>query len=161
MIRTSATVFINRPIETVYRFVSEDFFENYPRWSPEVIRLEQTSEGPVRIGTTGWQIRRDRGVRNEASFRVSECTPLRTISFVSMTGPSFTVRYSFETAPRGTRLTFSFELKPELFMRPAQRAIQAAFDDDSRRVVDTIRSLLETSLSPGQASSPDAGEERA
>jgi hypothetical protein len=100
-------------------------------------------------------------MRNEASFRVNECTPLRTISFVSMTGPSFTVRYSFEPVPRGTRLTFSFELKPELFMRPAKRAMKAAFDAESRRVVDNIRSLLETSLSPEQPSPPDAGEERA
>jgi hypothetical protein len=145
MITTRASVLIERPIEAVYRFVSLDFFENYPKWSPEVVQLEQTSEGPIEVGTTGWQVRRDRGIRNEARFRVNECLPLRTIEFVSITRPDFSVRYSFETVDRGTRLTFSFELKPELYMRPAQRALKVAFDVESRRVVDNIKTLLETS----------------
>ena len=160
MIRTRATILINRPIETVYRFVSEDFFENYRKWSPEVIQLEQTSVGPVRTGTTGRQVRRDRGFRSEAAFRVTECVPLRSIGFASMTRPHFSVRYLFEPAHQATRLIFSFELKPELFMRPLRRALNAAVDSEGRRVVSNIKALLEASPAPGERTSPGASGNR-
>lgn len=156
MIRTRTSVLINRPVETVYRFVSEDFFENYRKWSPEVVQLEQTSIGPVRTGTTGRQVRRDRGFRSETVFRVTECVPLRAIGFVSLTKPHFSVRYSFEAAPQATRLTFSFELKPELFMRPLQRALNAAIDSEGRRVVNNIKSLLEDAPPQGERPPPGA-----
>lgn len=160
MIRTRASVLINRPIEAVYRFVSEDFFGNYRKWSPEVIQLEQTSIGPVRTGTTGRQVRRDRGFRSEAVFRVTECVPLRSIGFASLNRPYFSVRYSFEPAPQATRLIFSFELKPELFMRPLQRALNATVDSEGRRVVNNIKALLEASPSPVERASPGAGGNR-
>ena len=156
MIRTRASVLIERPIEAVFRFVSEDFFENYRKWSPEVIRLEQTSIGPIRTGTTGRQVRRDRGFRSETTFRVTECVPLRTIGFASLTKPYFSVRYLFEPARQATRLTFSFELKPELFMRPLQRGLNAAIDAEGRRVVNNIKSLLEASPPPRERPSPSA-----
>jgi hypothetical protein len=156
MIRTRTSVVINRPIETVYRFVSEDFFENYRKWSPEVVQLEQTSIGPVRTGTTGRQVRRDRGFRSEAVFRVTECVPLRSIGFVSLTKPHFSVRYSFEAASRATRLTFSFELKPELFMRPFQGALNGAIESEGRRVVNNIKSLLEDAPPQGERPPPGA-----
>ena len=160
MIRTRASVLINRPIEAVYRFVSEDFFENYRKWSPEVVQLEKTSIGPVRTGTTGRQVRRDRGFRSETVFRVTECVPLRAIGFASLSKPRFSVRYFFEPSRQATRLTFSFELKPELFMRPFQRAMSAAVDSEGRRVVNNIKSLLEGEPTSAARPSPGAGDGR-
>ena len=156
MIRARASVLINRPTEAVYRFVSEDFFKNYRRWSPEVVQLEQTSAGPVRTGTTGRQVRRDSGFRSESVFRVTECVPLRRICFTSLNKPHFSVCYVFESVPPATRLTFSFELKPELFMRPFQRTLTAAVDSESSRVVSNIKALLEAAPAPAQRHSADA-----
>jgi hypothetical protein len=47
----NASVVIDRPPEAVFRFVGEQFFANYPRWSPEVRELRQIGSGPVRVGT--------------------------------------------------------------------------------------------------------------
>ena len=41
-IGTVSTV-INKPIDKVFNFIAVDFFENYPRWSPEVQELEMLS----------------------------------------------------------------------------------------------------------------------
>ncbi len=155
MIRARASILINRPTEAVFRFVSEDFFKNYRKWSPEVVQLEQTSAGPVRTGTTGRQVRRDSGFRSETLFRVTECVPLRRICFRSLNKPQFSVRYVFEPVPPATRLTFSFELKPELFMRPFQRALTAAVDSESTRVVSNIKALLEAAPAPEARPSAD------
>ena len=34
-----------------------NFFSNYPRWSPEVVDLEQLSDGEIAVGTMGRQVR--------------------------------------------------------------------------------------------------------
>ena len=59
MITAQASTLIRRPLEDVFRYVSVDFFQNYPKWSPEVIELKCMSPGPVRLGTVGRQVRND------------------------------------------------------------------------------------------------------
>ena len=39
-----SSVVIRRPAEEVFRFIGEDFFENYPKWSPEVKNLKALSD---------------------------------------------------------------------------------------------------------------------
>jgi len=34
-----ASAIIRKPVDDVFRFIGEEFFENYPRWSPEVKEL--------------------------------------------------------------------------------------------------------------------------
>lgn len=72
---------IKRPPEDVFRFVGERFFENYPRWSPEVVELTPLSDGPVGVGTMARQVRVDQGRRSESIFRVSVTS--HTAGFVS------------------------------------------------------------------------------
>ena len=48
-----SSVIIRKPMEEVFRFIGEDFFENYPKWSPEVKDLKALSDGPVKVGTRG------------------------------------------------------------------------------------------------------------
>ena len=63
-----ASVVIHRSPEAVFRFVGEQFFTNYPRWSPEVQELRQIGSGPVKAGTRASSAR-----RSGASVRVDIC----------------------------------------------------------------------------------------
>ncbi len=56
MLRAKAQILIRRPTGQLYDLVASEFFQNSPRWSLEVMELELTSPGPVRIGTTGSQV---------------------------------------------------------------------------------------------------------
>jgi len=67
-----SSVIIGKRAEEVFRFIGEDFFENYPKWSPEVKNLNALSDGPVRVGTLARQVRVDFGYRSESDFRVLE-----------------------------------------------------------------------------------------
>jgi len=45
-----ACIRINKPIEEVFHFVGESFFENYPKWALEVTEFEPLDGEKVFIG---------------------------------------------------------------------------------------------------------------
>lgn len=144
MLHANHSILINRCIDDVYRFVALEFFDNYPRWSPEVLELEQISAGAMRVGVTGRQVRLDSGYRNEARFRVSGLEALRELRFTSISKPHFEVCYRFEPAAASTRVTFEFRLEPTLVMLPFQNRIRGLIEQGGARVVANLQSLLET-----------------
>jgi hypothetical protein len=143
MIRAESSVLIERPVEAVFQFVAVDFFANYRKWSPEVVALEQTSAGALRQGSTGRQVRCDAGHRSESRFRVTTYESMRAIAFASISGPRYRVDYRFQAVASATRVTFRFELQPELFLRPFERLLDGAVRRGSDRVVRNLKRLLE------------------
>ncbi len=71
MVKARADILIQKPLDLVYDFVVRDFFVNYPRWSPEVRRLDVLTPGPVRVGSRAHQVRIDQGRQSESTFRVT------------------------------------------------------------------------------------------
>jgi len=69
VVKARADILIRRPPEVVFGFVARDFFANYPRWSPQVQRLELLTPGPIRVGSRARQVRIDQGRRSESTFR--------------------------------------------------------------------------------------------
>jgi hypothetical protein len=150
MIRASATTLIARPPPQVFQFVAADFFENYQRWSPEVVSVQQLSQGPVELGTTGRQIRIDHGRRTDATFRVSAFEPEERITFEGISDP-FAISYRLEGVGDGTRLTFELELsRLAFYMRPFERLIRGGVQDAAERIVRNIKDLIEAEVPKGQ-----------
>jgi hypothetical protein len=143
MIRAQATTVIARPSAEVFRFVATDFFANYPRWSPEVMMLRATSPGPIRVGSTGRQVRVDYGRRTDLSFRVSVFEQCRRVDFQGISLPMLS-SYRFVEIDRRTRLTFVFELKRlDFVLRPFSGLINLKAQQGAQQVVLNIKRLLE------------------
>lgn len=146
MVRAQTQTLIGRPTDSVYGFVAEDFFANYPRWSPEVVELQRMSTGPVRLGTTGRQVRIDQGRRTESTFRVTRFERGRCVVFQGISSP-FLITYSLEPVGNHTRLTFTFELsRLELYMRPFEKLIRYAIQDGTQRVARNLKALIEAEI---------------
>jgi len=147
MVRAEASILIGRPVENVFDFVAVNFFDNYPRWSPEVIDLRATTPPPVRAGTAARQVRVDQGRRSESTFQVSAFETGNRIAFQGTSSP-FLIVYRFDPLGDKTRLTFTFELsRLEFFMRPFEKLIHVAVQDGAERVVHNIRGLIEVEFS--------------
>lgn len=65
------------PPEIVFDFVATHHFENHSRWDPDVVEMNQTSSGPVRVGATARVVRRQGGRLVEGTARVREYQPPR------------------------------------------------------------------------------------
>jgi hypothetical protein len=143
MVRAQRQTVIQRPAKHVFQFIAMDFFQNYPRWSPEVVELQATSTGPVRLGTTGRQVRIDQGRRTESTFRVCRFEPECHIAFQGAPTP-FHISYQLEPVGNNTRLTFTFELsRLEFYMRPFEKLIRIAMQDGAEQVTRNLKSQIE------------------
>jgi len=144
MIKAQANILIKRPVEEVFRYVSTDFFEHYPQWSPEVKELEKITTGPVRVGTQARQVRTDEGHRTESIFQVTAYQPPRRIWFESLSQPYYRALYEFEPVSELTRIRFTFELELQLFLIPFKTPISRSLKKGSENVVLNLKQLLET-----------------
>ena len=105
MIKAQANILVGKSADVCFGFVADDFFRNYPRWSPEVVKLKSLSSGPLRVGSLGQQVRIDQGHRSEDSFRVVVLQRARRVAFRGVSRP-FVIDYRFDALEQETRITF-------------------------------------------------------
>lgn len=135
----------------LFKYVGDDLFQNYPKWSSEVKELEQLTPGPVQLGTEGRQVRVDQGRRTESRFRISAYEPGKRLTLVGVPDP-FRCTYELQDidSNKSTRLTFTFELLELLVvMRPFEGLVRVAIKDGAERTVQNIKRLVETQKSMG------------
>jgi hypothetical protein len=141
-----ASTLIHKPAEDVFQFIGTEFFQNYPKWSPEVVELKPLSDGPMRLGVLAKQVRVDHGHRSESTFKVTDFEPNRRIVFSGVSN-AYRCVYDLEPAKAptaATRIAFVFELPQlELYMRPFEKLIRVAAQDGAERTVKNLKGLLE------------------
>jgi hypothetical protein len=143
MVNARASILIDRPPESVFDFVALGFYENYPRWSPEVQRLDTLSPGPIQVGSLARQVRVDHGRRSESTFRVTALEQPSRLEFVE-TRERYRIGYRLDAADGATRLTLAFELtRLELHLRPLVRIIRRVAQEGAERAVQRIKGLVE------------------
>lgn len=134
------------PPADIFKFIGDDFIQNYPKWSPEVKELKQITPGSVKIGTIVRQVRVDVGRRSEANFKITIYERNSRIGFAGVSDP-FRCIYDLEeiNSEKTTRLTFTFELLELLMiMRPMEALVRSTIKDGADRTVKNIKRLMET-----------------
>lgn len=140
-----ASVSISSPPEEVFDFIGVNFFINYPKWSPEVIKLERLTDGPVQLRTLARQVRVDQGRRSESKFRVTKFEVCKCICFAGLSDP-YRCTYNLQSlaTDNATRLTFTFELlEIPAFVRPFEKLARVALREGAERTVNNIKRLIE------------------
>ncbi len=109
MTKVEESIIINRPVEAVWKFLSN--IENMPKWDRGVIEARQTSEGPMGVGSTVQIVRQFFGRRRIGSFRVSDVVPNRTVAIqANAKWLTAQVRHTFEPVDGATRMTSAGEV---------------------------------------------------
>ena len=135
---------INCPISKAYEVIGKNFFENYPKWCPQIVELEQIS--PIGPGTKGRQVTRDRGIDSESIFEFSKFEPVNELEIKGVSEPFRSSYVLASEGPDKTRVSFTFELQEiDLMMRPFQKLIKTALQDGAIQTIENIKNLLEAS----------------
>jgi uncharacterized protein YndB with AHSA1/START domain len=101
-----ATTVIDRPIEEVFAFLANG--ENDPTFSPRVLEIAKTTEGPPGVGTSYASTVKDAGVKTKREFKITEFDPPNRIRWTEVSKNLITVpEGGYELAPEGsgTRVT--------------------------------------------------------
>ena len=122
---------IDRPVEDVFAVVSN--VEHNPRWSAATLEAEQTSPGPVGVGSTARVVIKLFGKRFESVSTITEFEPNRKLAAELKSGPfPFRGTWIFEPVDGGTRVTVNaeaesggfFKLAEPLFVSMGKRQLQ-------------------------------------
>ena len=108
MIKAEQTVVIDRPIEEVFAYVTDQ--TNTPAWQAGLVEVQRTTPGPIGVGTRHRFVRQFMGRRMEAANEYVAYEPDRLVTFRTTSGPALVASYLFDQDPKGTRLTSRVEL---------------------------------------------------
>jgi uncharacterized protein YndB with AHSA1/START domain len=105
--RFGATIVIDRPIEEVFAFLADG--ENDPKFSPRVIEIAKTTDGPPGVGTVYASTVKDAGVKTKREFKLTEFVPPTRIRWAEVSKNLVTAPeggYDLAARSDGTQLTF-------------------------------------------------------
>ena len=104
-------IIINRPVEEVFDFVADE--RNEPRYNPQMRYAEQTSAGPIGVGTTfrAESTSQGRPVVMTITFAEYE-RPRRLTSATHLSTMDIQGTLTFDPVPEGTRMRWLWDLQP-------------------------------------------------
>jgi hypothetical protein len=104
--RFEGTAVIDRPIDEVFAFLAEG--TNDPKFSPRVLEIAKTTDGPPGVGTVFASTVKDAGMKTKREFELTEFVAPTTIRWTERSKNMITVpEGGYDLAPEGTgtRLT--------------------------------------------------------
>jgi hypothetical protein len=119
MVRVEGTTLVERPVDEVFDFVADE--RNEPRYNPRMVSVSKLTPGAVRVGTR-WAavMEAPRGRLLDLDVEVTEYDRPHVLGTASRMGGTAVVgRVTFEPDPAGTRLTWSWDVRPQGLMRLA------------------------------------------
>jgi uncharacterized membrane protein len=111
MAHVEGQIIIHRPVDEVFDFVADE--RNEPRYNPQMRRAEQTSAGPIGVGTTfrAESTSLGRPVMMTIAFTEYQ-RPHRLTSATHLSTMDIQGTLTFDPVPDGTRMRWSWELEP-------------------------------------------------
>ena len=110
--RFEGTAVIDRPIEEVFAFLADG--ENDPKFSPRVLEIKKTTDGPSGVGTVYASTVKDAGMKTQREFKLTEFDAPTRIRWTELSKNMITVSEGgYDLAPEGegTRLTVHNEFE--------------------------------------------------
>ena len=142
MIKVEHSVVIDRPVEEVFAFVAA--MENEPQWQSGVDEVHSTSEGPMGVGSTWFEVMRILGRRIETHYVVTEYEPNRKLSMKSTSGPvSMEGSMTFESAGGGTRMDITGQGDAKGFFKLAEPVLGRIINRQFEADLGNLKDLLE------------------
>ncbi|MFJ7910717.1 SRPBCC family protein [Kitasatospora sp. NPDC096204] len=137
------TLTINAPVDEVFAYLARP--ENLPRWNYALDTTEQTSPGPIGVGTTYRQTRHLPRPAEE-HFRVTEYDPPGLLTVDGDFGPfSGTATYRLTAVDRHTtRLVNSVHLTASGALKAVAALAGPRIKHAVARNLDVLKDILET-----------------
>ena len=141
MIRIQASVTVNRPLEQVFRFMTNH--QNALQWQSGLLEARVTND-VVGVGKTWVDVVQVLGRRIEIASELTEFEPLRAVGFKSTSGPiPLEGRYAFEPDGAGTKVTFTLQGEAGGFFKLAEPIVARSTQRQWETNLANLKDLLE------------------
>ena len=147
MVKEERTVVIDRPIQQVFAYVTDQ--TKTPSWQAGLLEVRRTTEGPIGVGTKHTFVRSFMGRRMQADNEYVAYEPDKLVTFRTTSGPPMVASYVFEAEPNGTRLTSRVELHAAGFFGLLDPVIGAGLRREMKAALPALKALLESGPATG------------
>jgi carbon monoxide dehydrogenase subunit G len=137
--RFEGTAVVGRPIEEVFDFLADG--TNDPKFSPRVLEIRKTTDGPVGVGTRYASTVKDAGVKTSREFEITEFQRPTRIRWAEVSKNQVTApEGGYDLAPEGsgTKVTIYNVLEGhgigKLFAPLALRSARKGADQFARSI---------------------------
>jgi uncharacterized protein YndB with AHSA1/START domain len=141
--RFEATAVIDRPIEEVFAFLANG--ENDPKFSPRVLEISRTTDGPPGVGTVYASTVKDAGMKTQREFKLTEFDAPTRIRWAEQSKNLVTASeggYDFAPEGNGTRVTIHNVLEGhglgKLIAPLALRSARKGADDFGKAIKSAV-----------------------
>lgn len=140
MVKIRESVLIDRPVEDVWRFITD--ISNGPEWDKDVIEWRQTSTGPLGVGTTLSAVHR----RLTYSESVAEYEPNQKFSLQITSGPAKGTIGTLSVVDTGgkTKLTESSDYRFSGFYKLVGPFLTRTARKETASRVGNVKRILES-----------------
>jgi len=142
MIKIEKSIIINRPVEDVWKFISN--VENIPKWNRGTRKGRVTSDGSIGVGAKVQYLRQFLGRQLIVKLRVSEYVPNKVIVLQLSAGlVTAQTGFTFEPVQAGTRLTHPSEIELGGWWKLITPILSPMLERDGREDMANIKRLIE------------------
>jgi len=141
MIQHEVSVHLNQPVEQVFAFLVDT--GKVTAWQANLIKLEQITEGPWRLGSRFHEVRRLGKKDSDIEGEVTALEPNKRFETTTLTQPQVIVNYFFEPEGSGTRLTRRFVMLTRGLMRWMEPIIRNSIQKDAVADFESLKRVLE------------------
>ena len=147
MAHVEGQIIIHRPVDEVFDFVADEC--NEPRFNPEMRRAEQTSAGPIGVGTTfrAEMMSRGRPVEMTITFTDYE-RPRRLTSSTHLSNMDIQGTLTFDPVPEGTRMRWFWELESRGMLKLMTPVVALIGRRQERSIWTGLKRYLEAQEAP-------------
>jgi len=145
MVKLSADVRVNRPIEKVFAWLTNP--ANQGKFDKSSLKMEALTPGPWRAGTQFRELRDLGGRKTEVLSEIAELEANRRFVIRSKTGPGWLGTWNFEPAGTGTRLRWTGQLTMQGFARLFEPLISRQMTAQISRQFAELPQLIEHEIS--------------
>jgi len=142
MFKFEKSVFINRPQQEVFDFVTN--LNNDSKWQSGIESVERTSDGPIGVGSTWGYKLKFMGREIEADIELTSYDPPKQASVKSIGGPvPFENTYTFESKDGGTQMTLNGQAEIGGFFKMAEGLVGKQMEKQMDADGAALKKLLE------------------
>ena len=142
MFKYEKSIFINRPQQEVFDFVTD--LSNDPSWQSSIESVEQVSDGPIGVGSTWRYVGKFLGRKNETEIQMTSYEPPRQSTVKAVSGPiPFENTHKFQKQDGGTLLTFVGQAEIGGFFKMAEGLAGKQIEKQLETDAAALKKLLE------------------
>ena len=142
MARVEESVKINRPVDTVFAYTTEA--KSWPKWQSFIMEAEQTSPGPMGVGTTFKGTNRMMGRSMKWTAKVTEHEPNRKWA-KSITCGSMLIEehVTYDPIEGHIKFTIVYDMKVGGFLKLFSPMVVGSMRKETKKSLSSLKSILE------------------